>query len=70
MFTVATNPQLDPKTFRELTKWSVYKMARETGIPVHSIYNYLKEPTDPKYREPKIYIKRLFGEIYSRLHSK
>lgn len=67
MLTVTTNRHIDPKTFRELTSWSVYKMARETDIPIQSLYNYLKEPSDPKYREPKLYIKRLFGEIYSRL---
>lgn len=67
MPTITTNRYIDPKDFRELTKWSVYKMARETDIPEQSLYNYLKEPTDPKYREPKPYIKRLFGEIYSRL---
>lgn len=67
MLTVTTNRHIDPKAFRELTRWSVYKMARETDIPIQSLYNYLKEPSDPKYREPKLYIKRLFGEIYSRL---
>ena len=67
MLTVTTNRHIDPKAFRELTSWSVYKMARETDIPIQSLYNYLKEPSDPKYREPKLYIKRLFGEIYSRL---
>lgn len=60
---------LDPKTFRELTKWSVYKMSRETDIPLYSLYNYLKDESDPKYREPKLYIKRLLGEIYSHLSS-
>lgn len=69
MTTITTNRHIDPKTFRALTKWSVYKMARETDIPLHSLYNYLKEPTDPKYREPKPYINRLFGEIYFRLFS-
>jgi len=59
---------IDPKTFRQLTQWSVYRIARETDIPVDSLYNYLKPESDPKYREPKPYIKRLLGEIYSRLH--
>ena len=67
MPTITKNRHIDPKAFRELTRWSVYKMARETDIPIQSLYNYLKEPSDPKYREPKLYIKRLFGEIYSRL---
>ena len=67
MSTLANNRYIDPKTFRELTNWSVYKIARETDIPLQSLYNYLKEPTDPKYREPKSYIKRLLWEIYSRL---
>ena len=67
MPTITKNRHIDPKAFRELTSWSVYKMARETDIPIQSLYNYLKEPSDPKYREPKLYIKRLFGEIYSRL---
>lgn len=67
MLTLTKNRHIDPKAFRELTSWSVYKMARETDIPIQSLYNYLKEPNDPKYREPKLYIKRLFGEIYSRL---
>ncbi len=58
---------LDPKTFRELTEWSVYRIARETDIPLYSLYNYLKDESDPKYREPKPYIKRLLGEIYFRL---
>lgn len=58
---------LDPKTFRQLTQWSVYKISRETEIPLHSLYNYLKAESDPKYREPKPYRKRLLGEIYSRL---
>jgi hypothetical protein len=59
---------LDLKTFRELTGWSVYKIHRETDIPLQSLYNYLKDKADPKYREQKPYIKRLFGEIYySRL---
>lgn len=58
---------LDPKSFRERTKWSVYKISRETDIPLQSLYNYLKDESDPKYREPKPYIKRLLGEIYSHL---
>lgn len=69
MTTIAKNRHIDPKTFRELTKWSVYKIARETDIPLQSLYNYLKEPADPKYREPKPYINRLLGEIYCRLTS-
>lgn len=63
-----SHKSLDPKTFRQLTQWSVYKISRETEIPLHSLYNYLKAESDPKYREPKPYIKRLLGEIYSRLH--
>lgn len=58
---------LDLKTFRELTKWSVYKIHRETDIPLQSLYNYLKDESDPKYREPKLFIKRLLGEIYSHM---
>jgi hypothetical protein len=58
---------ITPKEFRDATKWSVYKMARETDIPLYSLYNYLKDPSDPKYREPKPYINRLFGEIYQNL---
>jgi hypothetical protein len=50
-----------------LTKWSLYKIARETDIPLQSLYCYLKDESDPKYREPKPYIKRLLGEIYSHL---
>ena len=62
-----THRHLDPKTFKQLTQWSIYKISRETDIPVYSLYNYLKAESDPKYREPKLYIKRLLGEIYSRL---
>ncbi len=58
---------LDPKTFRERTKWSVYRIHRETDIPLQSLYNYLKDESDPRYREPKPYIKRLLGEIYAHL---
>lgn len=58
---------LDLKSFRRLTKWSIYKLSRETGIPLQSLYNYLKEPSDPKYRKPKPYIERLLWEIYSHL---
>jgi hypothetical protein len=56
---------LTPKEFREITKWSVYKIARETDIPLQSLYCYLKDESDPKYREPKLCIKRLLGEIYA-----
>ncbi len=62
-----THRHIDPKTFRDLTKWSLYKIARETDIPLQSLYCYLKDESDPKYREPKPYIKRLLGEIYSHL---
>lgn len=65
--TTLPRKSLDPKTFRQLTQWSVYKISRETEIPLHSLYNYLKSETDPKYREPKPYIKRLLGEIYLRI---
>jgi hypothetical protein len=67
MTKITLHRYIDPKTFRALTNWSVYKIARETDIPLQSLYNYLKDPTDPKYREPKPYIKRLLGEIYSHL---
>ncbi len=68
--TKITSPRhLDLKTFRSLTNWSVYKIARETDIPLQSLYNYLKDPTDPKYREQKPFIKRLLGMIYSSLDS-
>jgi hypothetical protein len=67
MTKITLHRHIDPKTFRALTNWSVYKIARETDIPLQSLYNYLKDPTDPKYREPKPYIKRLLGEIYSHL---
>jgi hypothetical protein len=61
---------LTPKEFRELTKWSVYEIAKEADIPQDSVYNYLKDPSDPKYREPKPYINRLFGLIYQSLDAK
>ncbi len=68
-----SNPEkqsLTPKEFREMTKWSVYKMARVSMIPEKTIYAYLKEPTDPYYREPKPYINRLFALIYQlKIHS-
>jgi hypothetical protein len=60
---------LTPKEFRQLTKWSVYKIARETDIPQDSIYNYLKDPSDPKYREPKPFVNRLLGLLYQSLPS-
>jgi hypothetical protein len=55
---------LTPAEFRQLTGWSVYKIHRLTDIPIHSLYNYLKSPEDPNYREPKPFIKRYFGLIY------
>lgn len=58
---------LDPKTFKQLTQWSIYKISRETDIPVQTLYSYLKVESDPKYRKPKPYIERLLGEIYSRI---
>lgn len=55
---------LTPKEFRQLTQWSVYKMARFSEIPIGTMYCYLKDATDPYYREPKPYIKKLFALIY------
>jgi hypothetical protein len=55
---------LTSKEFRQLTQWSVYKMARVSSIPEKTIYAYLKDSADPYYREPKPYINRLFALIY------
>jgi hypothetical protein len=59
-------PSLTPREFRALTGWSVYRMARETEIPLKSLYCYLKDVDDPTYREPKPFVNRLFGELYLR----
>jgi hypothetical protein len=61
-----SRPSLTPREFRALTGWSVYKMERETQIPLGSLYCYLKDADDPTYREPKPFVKRLFGELYLR----
>ncbi|MDB9514777.1 hypothetical protein PN499_26595 [Kamptonema animale CS-326] len=70
MATIITTkrPSLTPKEFRQLTGWSVYKMARESEIPLPSLYNYLKEPEDPAYREPKPFINRMFGLMYESIN--
>lgn len=62
-------PAITPKEFRQLTTWSVYKMSRETAIPLQTLYSYLKNPGDPGYRESKPFINRLFGELYQKLNS-
>ncbi len=61
-----SRPALTPREFRSLTGWSVYKMERETDIPIASLYRYLKDSDDPTYREPKPFVNRLFGELYLR----
>jgi len=58
-------PALTPKEFRELTGWSLKKISRETEIPLFTLYGYFKEPGDAHYREPKPFVNRLFGELYT-----
>lgn len=67
MKNITENLSLTPTEFRKLTNWSVYKIHRMTGIPVHSLYTYLKNPEDPNYREPKPFIKKYFWLIYHYL---
>jgi hypothetical protein len=64
MKNITEKPSLTPAEFRDLTQWSVYKMHRESEIPLHTLYAYLKNPEDPNYRKPKPFIKRQFGLIY------
>jgi hypothetical protein len=59
-------PSLTPREFRALTGWSVYKIERETEIPLGSLYCYLKDEGDPNYRAPKPFVNRLLGELYLR----
>ncbi|TAE15495.1 MAG: hypothetical protein EAZ94_04355 [Oscillatoriales cyanobacterium] len=58
---------LSPQEFRKLTGWSVYKISRETGIPLQTLYCYLREPGAPGYREPKPQITLLFGLLHKVL---
>jgi hypothetical protein len=67
MKSITLKSELTPAEFRQLTGWTVYKMARVSGVPLYSMYNYLKDKSDPKYREPKLFINRLFAIIY-QLH--
>lgn len=67
MTTITLKKQITPSEFRALTGWSVYKMSRASGVPLQSLYNYLKSPDDPRYREPKLFINRFFAILY-QLH--
>jgi len=64
MATITLKTSLTPREFRNLTGWSMYKMSHASGIPLYSLYNYMKAEDDPKYREPKPFINRLFAIIY------
>jgi hypothetical protein len=67
MATITLKSFVTPREFRTLTGWSVYKMSHASGIPLYSLYNYMKSEDDPKYREPKPFINRLFAILY-QLH--
>jgi hypothetical protein len=58
MSSITLKSELSPAEFRRLTGWTVAKMARASNIPLYSLYNYLKDKGDPKYREPKPFVNR------------
>jgi hypothetical protein len=69
MSIITLKKQITPSEFRALTGWSVYKMSRVSDIPLQSLYNYLKSPDDPRYREPKPFINRFFAVLYQLYQS-
>jgi len=69
MNTITLKNSLTPREFRNLTGWSMYKMSHASGIPLYSLYNYMKAEDDPKYREPKPFINRLFSIIYQMIQA-
>jgi hypothetical protein len=55
---------LSPREFRDRTGWTMQRMSDNSSIPLYSLYNYMKDKEDPKYREPKAFVCRLFAVLY------
>lgn len=58
---------IHPKDFRAKHKWSLAKLHEETEIPIDTLRGFLSPIDSNRYREPKPYICRYFGEIDRRI---
>ena len=58
---------IHPRDFCSKHGWTIEKLAEESDIPLNTLNNWMVRKDAAKYREPKPYILRYFGEIDRRI---
>lgn len=61
---------IHPRDFLNKHGWTIEQLAEEADIPLDTLKNWLVRKGTAKYREPKPYLLRYFGEIDNRISQK